>query len=406
MGDGETNDPRPLAPRTPITESRPLAARLPIGVFRIPMQMGRDADWIAAIEAMYAIDRSEEAWLAGIVEAMQPGLDVGLGTMAWRYDVRVAEAPVFAPMVAKGGPEWITRGPQLGQEIHGGRFSEMLYLGAPAVVSGRAMMAHLAGSEDAFDRTFPDFPIRDFLGLRSSPTERVGVLVGAGSTQPLRLGPTARARWLRLAAHLGAAFRLREGLRREEAVLRGDGCVEHAEGDARQDRSLREALRGAVRRMDRARGRLRRRDAWEAVSMWEALVQGRWSLVDRFDSDGRRYFVAMRNPPPGVPSRALTAREAQVVALASRGMSTKLVGYHLGVAQSTASTLLSRALRKLGIKRVELPLLAELAQAGPEDPRDSLRLRQVDGKTGFSALLQNAGEEKNGLGAAVRLRKR
>jgi DNA-binding CsgD family transcriptional regulator len=324
------------------------------------MRVGRDVDWIAGIEAMYAIGLDEEAWLSGIVDALRPGLDAGLGAMAWRYDVRVPEAPVFAPMVAKGGPEWITSGPQLGQQMHGGRFSEMLYLGPPAVASGRAIMAELMGRTDAFDHTFVDLPIRDFFALRSSPTQAVGILVGAGSTKPLRLGPTARARWLRFAAHLGASFRLREGLRREVAVLRGDGRVEHAEGEAKEDRSVRQVLRAAAQRMDRARGRLRRRDAWSAVSIWQALVDGRWSLVDRFDSDGRRYLIAMRNAAPSAALRALSPREAQVVALASRGLSSKLVGYHLGITESTAGTMLARALRKLGAKRTDLPLLATL----------------------------------------------
>ena len=45
-----------------------------------------------------------------------------------------------------------------------------------------------------------------------------------------------------------------------------------------------------------------------------ALLEGRWSLVDRFDSDGRRFIVAYRNPPGVLNPRRLTAREREVAA--------------------------------------------------------------------------------------------
>jgi len=40
--------------------------------------------------------------------------------------------------------------------------------------------------------------------------------------------------------------------------------------------------------MDCSALELRREHAAEAAAVWQGFVDGRWSLVDRFDSGGRR----------------------------------------------------------------------------------------------------------------------
>jgi DNA-binding NarL/FixJ family response regulator len=84
-------------------------------------------------------------------------------------------------------------------------------------------------------------------------------------------------------------------------------------------------------------------------------VDGRWSLVDRFESDGRRFMVAHRNEPDVRDPRALSKRERQVVAFAATGHSNKLIGYELGVSPSSVAKHLGVAARKLGVRsRAEL----------------------------------------------------
>jgi DNA-binding CsgD family transcriptional regulator len=163
----------------------------------------------------------------------------------------------------------------------------------------------------------------------------------------------------RIAAHLGAAYRLR--LRstsptrdHPDAVLKADGAVAHAEGSAR-DADVRAALREAALRMDRARSHYTAECSDEALAFWRALVEGRWSLVERFESDGRRVFLAHRNDPGHRASRALTELESKVVALLAIGHSQKMCAYELGRAESTVSELAASAMRKLGVRsRVEL----------------------------------------------------
>ena len=127
-----------------------------------------------------------------------------------------------------------------------------------------------------------------------------------------------------------------------------------------------DALREAVLRMEKARGRAGRQDPERATEAWTALVGGRWSLVDRFERGGRRFLVARPNLHQLRDPRALSPRERAVAHLAALGKSNKLIAYELGLAGSTIATHLSAALRKLGAtSRVDLVRL--IAQLGDED---------------------------------------
>src|SRR5689334_15941551 len=84
-------------------------------------------------------------------------------------------------------------------------------------------------------------------------------------------------------------------------------------------------------------------------SVWQALIAGRWSIVDHFDSDGRRFLIAHRNQPEVTAPAPLTAREAQVFRAAALGHPKKLIAYELGIALSTVATHLRNAAARLGV---------------------------------------------------------
>jgi DNA-binding NarL/FixJ family response regulator len=73
---------------------------------------------------------------------------------------------------------------------------------------------------------------------------------------------------------------------------------------------------------------------------------GRWSLVDRFDHDGRRYIVAHKNDPQVEDPRALTR---QVLAYAAAGDSLKLTAYILGLSIGSVFKHRKSGTRKLGL---------------------------------------------------------
>ena len=167
-----------------------------------------------------------------------------------------------------------------------------------------------------------------------------------------------RSLWSRVAAHLGAGARLRGAIAARsdaadisagaEAVLSPSGKLEHGLAPATAPR-MRDSLRRAAIAIDRARTRAGRADANAALDLWQGLVAGRWSLVDRFDSDGRRFLVARRNDPDVPDPRALTRRERQVLAYAAMGQPLKLIAYALGLSVSTIALYRGRAMRKLGL---------------------------------------------------------
>jgi DNA-binding NarL/FixJ family response regulator len=162
--------------------------------------------------------------------------------------------------------------------------------------------------------------------------------------------------WRRVGAHLQAGLRLQRaltGLRaakspraRAEVVLLSNGRVEHAVEDA-QSVDARQALQDALVRIADARD-MPDDQALRAADLWTGLCAGRWSLIEHFENDGRRYFLAHRNDPRLAPTRALTERERQVFMDAAMGRSNKLIAYSLGLSISTVAAHLDRARRKVG----------------------------------------------------------
>jgi len=111
----------------------------------------------------------------------------------------------------------------------------------------------------------------------------------------------------------------------------------------------RELLRAAAQQLDQSRP-VPGEDAARAIRLWEGLLRGQWTLVDWFDSDGRRFIIARVNPPSHGQRRGLTTRERQVTLSAALGESNKVTGYQLGLSPSRVSALLKTAMHKLGVR--------------------------------------------------------
>jgi DNA-binding CsgD family transcriptional regulator len=61
-------------------------------------------------------------------------------------------------------------------------------------------------------------------------------------------------------------------------------------------------------------------------------------------------MLAIPNPPEVRDPRGLSEQECQAVEYAVRGDSNKIIAYRLGLSQARVSTLLSSAMKKLGVK--------------------------------------------------------
>src|SRR5688572_29139524 len=71
----------------------------------------------------------------------------------------------------------------------------------------------------------------------------------------------------------------------------------------------------------------------ELRDAWNALVSGQWSVVDRFERNGRRFVVARRQPEAHERPR-LSAREKAVLYRAAMGKSNKAIAHEMDLSES------------------------------------------------------------------------
>jgi DNA-binding CsgD family transcriptional regulator len=323
---------------------------------QIPFHLGvaMKCDLISVVEAAYDLQLGTREWLAQLLERAAPGLDRGLGLIGWTVDLQSAtvdegnfvtyntEERVRAAILGmvRGWREGLRQSHAAAQPFGTGTQALGLTEAQARVLQPYVENLHPVGVHDA-------------LGLTAIDPEGRAILIAAAQPDVTRPNKAAVATWSRIACHISAGARLRHTLAKNaavapDAVISPAGAVQHADGPAKS-RTAQDEIRLAARAVDRARTRLRARQD-EALDLWRGLVSGTWSLVDRFDSDGRRYFVAHRNDPMIKDPRGLSLRERQVLSYAALGHPMKLVAYTLGLTTSTVTEHKKNAMRKLGLR--------------------------------------------------------
>jgi DNA-binding CsgD family transcriptional regulator len=321
------------------------------------------ANPLDVIEAAYDLDRSDRAWLENLAKTVRPLLDGGNGIIAYQFDQAAPIESWFASAIAIDTTPLPKHYDELAQS--GAALTRSVHLEHTGLLTMTGLMARLGlESIDALPhvrRYLEQARIRDMAALQTVEPGGRGVVFVAGQAEQRAFDVRTQRLWARVNAHIAAGRRLRASLADAapggvaEAVLKPSGALEHAEGDSMTP-TARTILRDAVLRQERARTRRARLDdPTAATDAWTALVAGRWSLVDRFEENGRRYIVARRNEHGLADPRALTPRERAIAHLAALGKPNKLIAYELGLSESTIGSHLSAILRKLGLRsRVEL----------------------------------------------------
>lgn len=323
------------------------------------------ADWISLIEASYNLDGNEQQWLDALFDAAMPLLDRGMGRAAFTF--RCTPTTFQIGSFASQSPKLIKAVALAGHAIASQQWLDLTY-----------RSGHTAAT--ASELIYPRMNKNTFIALTKGRSQDVfmtggqsgtglGVAFGLLLREHRQSTAIERKRWHQTAAHLGAGLRLRAVARElaldaapVEAILDSGGKVHEARNCA-ADSFAQEALRSAVRRIDGARACTGRVDPDAAMQAWEGLVLGRWSLVDRFDTDGRRFVVAVKNAPEHADPRGLTVRERQVAEFVGFGHTTAQISYALGVSNSSITNCTARAQEKLGLSsRAELA--AFFAQSG------------------------------------------
>ncbi len=327
----------------------------------------KSKDWIALIEAGYSLEGDDEVWVKNVLDQAVPFLEnktwpsIGM----WRFTATTVELEQYVNY----GPSEISR------YIHdltkgSSRMVDLLFREGTPIISMSEHVFSQFPSEQAsvFKHTLGQ--AQDWLGIRaySGIGRGIGMVVGyfKDFVSP---GALERKRWTLITSHLGAGLRLREfaqsvNLDAEpvEAIFDADGKL-HDARDEGKNREAQGTLRKMVKRIDQLRTREGRKDPDHAMELWEGLVDGRWSLVDHFDTDRRRFVVAVKNDPTYPDPRGLTMRERQVAEFAGLGQSSKEISYTLGLSQSAITNCTARAQNKLGLSsRTELAMF--FAQGG------------------------------------------
>jgi len=320
-------------------------------------------------EAAYDLELSDEEWLPTILKRGLPVLEHGLGVAGMRYG-RPPEGGPFQLLDIH-----VASGPEDFAERHAAALAttppEVLREQVRPGVAGTASMDSQGDPEQLAHYTSHVDYCKDLLYMTAVDSKGSGVAIVAPLAAVTTLSDQDAQRWQMLAAHVDAGHRLRQGLATHEACEEphtdlpydaeaifdaGSFRITDAVGQA-QERTATRKLRDAAVTVDRARGRMRETDPERALQIWKALVRGRWSMVDWFDTDGRRFVLALPNAPRVSDPRGLTERESQVVAYAVLGQTNKMIAYRLGLSQSRISMLLRGAMRKLNVQtRAQLVL--------------------------------------------------
>lgn len=337
-------------------------------------------DWVGLIEEGYRLEGDDEVWMNRVLEhaasLSNRGFWPTIGTYQYTpRNLRLERTATLGPARARDilATSIQVHTPAVDHFFRGGpsvtSLSEALYVREPDLSS---VVQRLTSGV-----------VHDKLAVKGFTGQGRAIILCWLFSE--RIAPTAqeRHRWQCVASHLGAGLRLREianalGLESPsvEAILDGAGNLREAREGAEHP-AARDALRTAVRRLDQLRTRQGRSNPDQALEAWEGLVQGRWSLVDHFDSDGCRYVLAIRNDPRYPDPRGLTMRERQVAEFLGQGHSCKEIGYALGLTRAAVTNCTSRARRKLGLSS-----LTELtAFFAPSGPRATLAESVVHGDT-------------------------
>ena len=171
-----------------------------------------------------------------------------------------------------------------------------------------------------------------------------------------------------LGHHVEAALRLRLRPESLRAVIGPQGQLEHHTPGTPPSSVLERSVR-ALRQ-----ARRQRRSGGDALALWQALVAGELSVVERTIGT-RPHYLFFDNPPHRQPLQALSVSEQDAIAAVCRAQSNKCAAYELGISETALSRRLAAAASKLGSgSRMDLVRVAAMLTRDPRARFDRIAL--------------------------------
>lgn len=319
---------------------------------------------IETVESAYRLEGTEAEWLDGVLAAARSDLDSGCGVYGFTGDESVPNFQASPAFVHRDlDAEFAARLAEVNRVaprdvndllsrrlVTCGALEQTLGSSSPIMKSFRSVMEP-AGVKDGFS-------------LFAKDAQGGNVTLAAPSRSVLGLAPRVCGIWRRVGLHVASSLRLRRRLAGQatvrDALLDPSGKVQDASSSVARDRSAQAVLVRAVAAMEKARTEAMRSEPERALALWQGLVAGEWSLVDHWESGGRRYLAAYRNRPELRDPRALTTTERATLKYLALGATNKDIAFALGLPAGTVSSSVTKVMKKLGVKRrVDLALLAD-----------------------------------------------
>lgn len=323
----------------------------------MPSIVQTNADFISVIEALYQPEPDMSRWTGDVMNAIGgvviAPLGLVLGVLAHEDDFSNGEIMFSVssdPLVARIMNRFDMSDDNLGISMRDPDIFRAAYYPAQPVRSHSEIATKLTGQKRAlFSALVEAYGCRDMLLVYAFPQPGMPVVLCVLVAHELALSRYERHILSRVAGHLDSAFRLRY---RPDlaiaAVLSPDGHFLDLD-DTSIERIERERLTERVNILERARLRDRRKDS-DALDDWQALIEGRYRVVLRDDTDGKRHYLLIRNGTVAEEHARFSAREIDVVRMAARGFTGKSITYALGLSPSSVSTALASAAEKVGLR--------------------------------------------------------
>lgn len=333
-------------------------------------------DPVALLEATANWEPDHLLWLQGIANATR-SLDLGGGRVVYTLHFTARGKPPTLVAADDGAPGWPAELVRL-NEVFNAQMTALVHvpIGRVRKHGPRIVRENAARTGMTYERYMqlagPGAaapPLADFVHAGSGSHRASFVAL---ADRPRTMRPERKRVVEMFVAHFAATARLRQtlggtfGADEADAVLAPNGQVLHASKKAALDQA---PLIDAVLRAERARGPLRRRSPEEAISIWRALVDGRYTIVETVERDGKRLLLARANEPKLRGLTRLSYTEAACAYYTALGHPQKLIGYELGLAPSSAARTTRAAIAKLRLNSAQElvqvigPLLRDPARA-------------------------------------------
>lgn len=342
--------------------------------------LGKPGD---VLESVYNLQLEEPDWISEVTRGIGQFIGGGNGTLGalFRMGGQV-QMPVLRPVEADDEvPAFIqylratdqaraeARTVQrFGQRPNSAPQGDMDRFGKLFAESGMGTLSVNRSDAPAyqiFKREFEHHGVIDAAGLIvPHPASRSYIFFTARHREFSGVPERARGRWISLQKHIAAVydlrFRLQNGHFDERDAVWFDTASKCVEAGPAQNPMLRERLRQLVNDREAALSRKTSSQRGDLNRYWSNVLSGKWAILDRFDSDGRRFVVAVPISKYGDKLRGLSTRERKVFALLGSGLPNKLIGFELEISETAVSTHVHRIFSKLGI--ADRSALVQLSQ--------------------------------------------